>query len=112
VGTQAAAPCRAARQLAVHRRSPQADPLAVDMDPHHHHSSRVDDRPTCSQWGVNDRKQTGCPQLTAGQQRQIRKTRCDLSMVGIASLGTERAQSETKGRRRAYADGLRDFYRS
>jgi hypothetical protein len=41
----------------------QADPLAVDMDRHHHHqSSCVDDRPTCSQCGVNDRKQNGVGQ--------------------------------------------------
>jgi hypothetical protein len=33
-------------------------------------------------------------------------------MSGIASLGTEQAQSETKGQKRAYANGLRDFYRS
>jgi hypothetical protein len=35
---------------------PIADPLAVDMDPYHHQFSYVDDRPTCPQCGVNDRK--------------------------------------------------------
>jgi len=44
------------------------------MDPHHHQSSCVDDRPTYSQCGVSDRKQNGLPKLTPRQQRQIRKT--------------------------------------
>jgi hypothetical protein len=40
----------------------QADPLAVDMDPHHHQSSCVEDRPTYSQCGASDRKQNGVAQ--------------------------------------------------
>ena len=43
-----------------------ADPLAVDMDPHHHQSSCVDDRPTYSQCGAIDRKQNGVARDRAG----------------------------------------------
>jgi hypothetical protein len=89
------------------------DPLAVDMNPYHDQSSCVDDRPTCSQCGVNDRKQTGLPRADSWQQRQIRKTALRLEH-GRHRKPVNRASAErtTKGRERAYGDELRDLYRS
>lgn len=59
------------------------------------------------------RKQTGRSALTPRQQRQIRKTALRLDhgrrRKPVNRLGGER---EIKGRERAYADWLRDFYRS
>jgi hypothetical protein len=58
-------------------------------------------------------KQNGGPELTPRQQRQIRKTALRLEhgrhRTPVNRPGGERA---TKGRKRAYADWLRDFYRS
>ena len=58
-------------------------------------------------------KQNGRTELTARQQRQIRKTALRLEH-GRHRKPVDRptAERETKGRKRAYADWLRDFYRS
>jgi hypothetical protein len=57
-------------------------------------------------------KQNGSSELTARQQRQIRKTALRLEH-GRHRIHVDRATGEraTKGRKRAYADWLRDFYR-
>jgi hypothetical protein len=57
-------------------------------------------------------KQNGGSELTARQQRQIRKTALRLEH-GRYRIHVDRAgERATKGRKRAYADWLRDFYRS
>jgi hypothetical protein len=58
-------------------------------------------------------KQNGRPELTLRQQRQIRKTALRLEH-GRHRKPVNRPSGEraTKGRKRAYADWLRDFYRS
>jgi hypothetical protein len=53
----------------------QADPLAVDMDPHHHQSSCVDDGPTYSQCGASDRKQNGVAQADSSPAATDQKDR-------------------------------------
>jgi hypothetical protein len=59
------------------------------------------------------RKQNSGTELTPRQQRQIRKTSLRLEH-GRHRTPVNRATGEraTKGRKRAYADWLRDFYRS
>jgi hypothetical protein len=58
-------------------------------------------------------KQNGRLELTARQQRRIRKTALRLEH-GRHRIHVYRATREraTKGRKQAYADWLRDFYRS
>jgi hypothetical protein len=58
-------------------------------------------------------KQNGRHELTLRQQRQIRKTTLRLEH-GRHRKPVNRPTGEraTKGRKRAYADWLRDFYRS
>ena len=58
-------------------------------------------------------KQNGRSELTARQQRQVRKTALRLEH-GRHRIHVDRPSADraTKGRKRAYADWLRDFYRS
>jgi hypothetical protein len=58
-------------------------------------------------------KQDGRPELTRRQQRQIRKTALRLEH-GRHRKPVNRPSGEraSKGRKRVYADWLRDFYRS
>jgi hypothetical protein len=57
-------------------------------------------------------KQNGRLALTPAQQRRIRKTALRLEH-GRHRIHVDRAgERATKGRKRAYADWLRDFYRS
>ena len=51
------------------------DPLAVDMDPHHHQSSCVDDGLTYSQCGASDRKQNGVAQADSSPAATDQKDR-------------------------------------
>ena len=57
-------------------------------------------------------KQNGRLELTARQQRRIKKTALRLEH-GLHRIHVDRAgERATKGRKRASADWLRDFYRS
>lgn len=62
---------------------------------------------------VRYHKQNGRSKLTARQQRRIRKMALRLEH-GRHRIHVDRPTGEraTKGRKRAYADWLRDFYRS
>ena len=62
---------------------------------------------------VRYQKQNGGPELTPRQQRQIRKTALRIEH-GRHRVAVNRPSGEgaSKGRKRAYADWLRDFYRS
>jgi hypothetical protein len=58
-------------------------------------------------------KQNGRPELTPRQQRQIRKTALRLEHGRHRKpVNRPSAERAIKGRKRAYADWLRDFYRS
>jgi hypothetical protein len=58
-------------------------------------------------------KQNGRSELTPRQQRQIRKTALRLEHGRHRKpMNQPAGERATKGRKRAYADWLRDFYRS
>jgi hypothetical protein len=58
-------------------------------------------------------KQNGHPELTSRQERQIKKTALRLEHGRHRKpVNRPSAERATKGRTRAYADWLRDFYRS